>query len=173
MTYVNGDEQAREILAEEVIEYPVAEVISQGTKALPPAVSTGTFLIPATGSVTTLYGTSSHAGGCAVDIANSTGTNIYASDAGVVTKASYYGTYGNCIVVEHANGYSTLYAHLNGYNCEVGDQVRQGQIIGYMGSTGYSTGPHLHFEIRHNNVRQKIELYFENIAYGSYVRALQ
>ncbi len=171
ITYVNGEEMERKVLSEEVIEYPKDEIIANGTKALPPAVSTGTFLIPATGRVTTLYGTSSHTNGCAIDIANSTGTPIYASDAGTVIKVGNYGTYGNRIVIKHANGYSTLYAHLSEFNCEVGDEVRQQQIIGYMGSTGYSTGPHLHFEIRYNDVRQQIERYFQYVALGQYVRA--
>lgn len=171
ITYVNGEEMTREILSEEVIEYPQDEIISNGTKALPPAVSTGTFLIPATGRVTTLYGSSSHTNGCAIDIANSTGTPVYASDAGTVIKVGHYGTYGNRIVIKHANGYSTLYAHLSSFNCEVGDEVRQQQIIGYMGSTGLSTGPHLHFEIRYNDVRQQIERYFQYVALGQYVRA--
>ncbi len=173
ITYVNGEELTRQILSEEVIDYPVSEIIANGTKALPPAVSTGTFLIPATGRVTTLYGTSSHTNGCAIDIANSTGTPIYASDAGVVVQASEYGSYGLCVIIKHANGYKTLYAHLNEFNCQVGDEVRQSQIIGYMGSTGYSTGPHLHFEIRYNDVRQQIERYFEYVALGQYLKALQ
>ena len=173
ITYVNGEEMERKVLSEEILEYPKDEIIANGTKALPPAVSTGTFLIPATGRVTTLYGTSSHTNGCAIDIANATGTPIYASDAGVVVKATWFGTYGNCVIVKHANGYKTLYAHLNEFNCELGDEVRQGQIIGYMGSTGYSTGPHLHFEIRYNDVRQQIERYFEYVALGQYLRALK
>ncbi len=173
ITYVNGEEMERKVLSEEIIEYPKDEIIANGTKALPPAVSTGTFLIPASGRVTTLYGTSSHTNGCAIDIANPTGTPIYASDAGVVVRASWHGTYGNCIEIKHANGYKTLYAHLSEFNCQVGDEVRQTQIIGYMGSTGMSTGSHLHFEIRYNNVRQQIERYFEYVALGQYLTALK
>lgn len=173
VSYVNGEEESRVVLNEEVIVKPVSEVIAQGTKDLPPAVSTGTFVMPTSGQITTIYGSSSHAGGCAIDIANGTGTNIYASDSGVVTRASAYTTYGNCIVINHGNGYSTLYAHLSKFKVQVGDQVQQGQAIGLMGSTGYSTGPHLHFEIRYNNVRQKIERYFSGLVLGNKVKALQ
>ncbi len=172
ITYTNGVETSRQILNEAVTLDPVNQVIAQGTMPLPPAVSTGTFLIPTSGNISEIFGDSSHAGGCAVDITNSYGTNIYASDSGIVIKASYYGTYGNCIIIDHGNGYSTLYAHLNGYNVTVGQQVSQGQVIGSMGSTGYSTGTHLHFEIRYDNARQPILSYFSYFAVGVNVKAL-
>ena len=172
ITYTNGVETSRQILSETVTLEPVNQVIAQGTMPLPPAVSTGTFLIPTSGNISEIFGDSSHAGGCAVDITNSSGTNIYSSDSGIVIKASYYGTYGNCIMIDHGNGYSTLYAHLSGYNVAVGQQVSQGQIIGYMGSTGYSTGTHLHFEIRYDNARQPILNYFSYFAVGVNVKAL-
>lgn len=174
ITYVNGKETQREVLSETVISEPVNQVVSRGTKILPPAVSTGTFVIPATGLITDLDRPgSSHAGSCAVDIANSTGTPIYASDSGVITMTEWYGSYGNCIIIQHEGNYSTLYGHLDGYNVSVGQQVSQGDVIGYMGNTGYSTGTHLHFEIRYNNVRQYLPGYFSYLAEGVYVTALQ
>ena len=173
ISYVNGKEQSREILTQETITEPVNKVVARGTKALPPAESSGRFLLPVTGRVTEIWGSSSHSGGCAVDIANRTGTPIYASDSGVVTKASYYGTYGNCVIIDHGNGYKTLYAHMSKFNTSVGKQVSQGQVIGYVGNTGMSTGSHLHFEIRYNNVRQQITRYFSYLAVGASVRALQ
>jgi hypothetical protein len=174
ITYVNGKETQREVLSETVISEPVDQVVSRGTKILPPAVSTGTFVIPATGLITDLdRAGSSHAGSCAVDIANSIGTPIYASDSGVVTMTEWYGSYGNCIIIQHEGNYSTLYGHLSSYNVSVGQQVSQGDVIGYMGNTGYSTGPHLHFEIRYNDVRQYLPAYFSYLAEGVYVTALQ
>ena len=85
-----------------------------------------------------------------VDIVLTSGTNgspVYAIADGIVTRASRYGGYGNCIQVAHGGGYSSLYGHLSGYNCTAGQFVTKGQLIGYIGSTGNSTGPHLHFTV--------------------------
>lgn len=123
-------------------------------------VPTGQFIKPTSGRYTSMYGyrthpitgkRSFHSG---IDIANSSGTAIVASDSGTVTRASYYGAYGNTIVINHGNGYSTQYSHLSSYNVSVGDTVTQGQRIGSMGNTGWSTGPHLHFEIWKNGSHQ-------------------
>ena len=87
----------------------------------------------------------------AVDIYNSYGTEIYAASDGVCIKVKYSNvSYGNHIVIEHADGYETLYAHLSSIIIEENQSVKSGELIGYMGSTGNSTGNHLHFEI-HNN----------------------
>ena len=75
------------------------------------------------------------------------GSPVYAIADGVVTRASWYGGYGNCIQLALGGGYSALYGHLSGYNCSSGDFVKKGQVIGYIGSTGNSTGPHLHFTV--------------------------
>lgn len=83
-----------------------------------------------------------------IDIANSTGTPIYATANGKVSVASYRGGYGNLIIIEHGYGYSTYYAHLSRISVRPFQQVSRGQLIGYMGSTGQSTGPHLHYEVR-------------------------
>jgi murein DD-endopeptidase MepM/ murein hydrolase activator NlpD len=87
-----------------------------------------------------------------VDWAAPTGTPIFAAGDGTVEMAERYGGYGNYIRIKHANGFSTAYAHLSRYasGLEPGVQVRQGQVIGFVGSTGLSTGPHLHYEIMVN-----------------------
>lgn len=85
-----------------------------------------------------------------IDLANNTGTNIYSSASGIVLFSEVNGTYGNMILISHGNGYSTVYAHLSKQLVKTGDQVKKGDLIGKMGSTGRSTGPHLHFEIREN-----------------------
>ena len=82
-----------------------------------------------------------------LDIANKSGEDILASGAGVVTYSGYNGSYGKTIVVSHGYGYKTVYAHNNKNLVEVGDHVEKGQLIGEVGNTGKSTGPHVHFEI--------------------------
>ena len=85
-----------------------------------------------------------------LDIVLTSGTKgapVYAIADGVVTKASWYGGYGNCIIYAIGNGYSVLYGHLSGYNCKEGQFVTKGRVLGYIGSTGASTGPHLHFTV--------------------------
>lgn len=86
-----------------------------------------------------------------LDFAGPTGQPVYAAKSGVVKEVAYEGAYGNTIVIEHANGYSTRYAHLNGAgNVSVGQSVAGGEQIGRLGSTGRSSGPHLHFEVMLN-----------------------
>ena len=72
--------------------------------------------------------------------------------AGVVEYAGWYGGYGNCVIVSHPGGDHTLYGHMDSIACQVGDIVGRGGLLGYVGSTGYSTGPHLHLEWWHNGV---------------------
>lgn len=86
-----------------------------------------------------------------LDIANKIGTPIYAADSGVVEYAGWGTGYGNHIDLNHGGGKKTRYAHLSAFDVKKGDKVSKGQIIGRMGSTGWSTGPHLHFEVMINN----------------------
>jgi len=85
-----------------------------------------------------------------VDLANDRGTPIYAVRSGKVTVATYGSTYGNYVTINHGDGFSSLYAHMTHSVVSKGDYVEKGQLIGYMGSTGRSTGPHLHFSIFYN-----------------------
>jgi len=86
----------------------------------------------------------------AIDLPRTNGWGIYASAPGVVQTFTTRAGYGNLIVLNHGNGWSTYYGHLSQFKVKAGDYVQQGQLIGIMGSTGKSTGPHLHFEIRQN-----------------------
>jgi murein DD-endopeptidase MepM/ murein hydrolase activator NlpD len=90
-----------------------------------------------------------------VDFAASTGTPVYAAGDGVVKQASYFGSYGNYVKIQHTGQYASAYAHLSRYASGIrpGARVKQGQVIGYVGTTGRSTGPHLHYEI-HSHGRQ-------------------
>jgi len=83
-----------------------------------------------------------------LDLASPTGTPVYATADGVVGKAEWFSSYGNYIQIEHGGEMETRYAHLSGYNVVAGQQVHKGDLIGYVGTTGRSTGPHLHYEVR-------------------------
>lgn len=102
----------------------------------------------------------SHTG---IDIASNQGTAVYASDGGSVTLAGWNGGYGNCIMIDHGNGYVTLYGHLSSISVSVGQTVSQGATIGAVGSTGNSTGPHLHFEVLKNGTRIDPEQFFSGL----------
>ncbi len=107
--------------------------------------ATGNFVWPAFGRITQGYRWYHPA----IDIANRDGGAILAADAGVVTIAGWSSAgYGNHVVVDHGNGYSTLYAHLSSLSVVAGQRVARGATLGQMGSTGRSTGTHLHFEIQ-------------------------
>lgn len=82
-----------------------------------------------------------------IDIAENYGAPIYASASGYVQRAGWYGGYGNYVNISHDYGYATAYGHMSSISVSSGDYVEKGQVIGYVGSTGYSTGPHLHFEV--------------------------
>ncbi len=92
-------------------------------------------------------GTRFHSG---VDLAAPNGTPIVAADGGEVIQASYSGGYGNSILIYHGGGFATFYAHMSGFAVGQGQMVKRGQVIGYVGTTGWTTGPHLHFEVRIN-----------------------
>lgn len=96
------------------------------------------------------------------DIGASYGSPIYAADGGTVTVSGYeeYG-YGSYIVIDHGNGMKTVYAHMSAKAVSQGDSVSQGQVIGYVGSSGRSTGPHLHFEVRVNGAKVNPENYYD------------
>lgn len=95
------------------------------------------------------YATQFHKG---VDIAASYGNPICATADGTVTTAAYLSGWGNLVIINHGYGYQTYYAHLSGFSVSTGERVTRGQIIGYMGRTGRSTGVHLHYEVHVNGV---------------------
>ncbi len=83
-----------------------------------------------------------------VDLKGPVGDPIYATGDGIVNRCDYYSGYGNAVVLDHNTGYQSLYGHLSSVNVVKGQQVKAGDVIGFLGSTGRSTGPHLHYEIR-------------------------
>ncbi len=115
-------------------------------------VGSGTFIWPSTEHYLSGYDYTPETNHFGIDIAGRLGNPIYAADSGVVTYAGWndYG-YGEMIVIDHGSGWQTLYAHLSQVNVTCGQEVYQGDTIGLMGSTGQSTGPHLHFEMRNDD----------------------
>ena len=87
-----------------------------------------------------------------IDISAPLGTYFVAAANGVVSKATYNTAYGNMVIIDHGGGVQTLYAHGNSILVQVGDEVKAGTPVLEVGSTGYSTGPHAHFEVRINGV---------------------
>lgn len=85
-----------------------------------------------------------------IDLACPTGTAVKASMSGTVAKAGWSNVFGNYVIIKHIDGYQTLYGHLSKIKTKKGAFVNQGEIIGLVGSTGYSTGPHLHFTVYKN-----------------------
>ena len=141
----------------------LATMISKTTKDSG-VVVTGGFLMPVTGRISSTYGWRTHPVfksrkfHTGIDIAAATGTPIKASNAGKVIYSGWYGGYGRVVILDHGSctgaPTTTLYAHMSKEKVVVGQNVTRGQTIGLVGSTGYSTGPHLHFEVRINGKHQ-------------------
>ncbi len=112
-------------------------------------MGTGTFVFPTDRHYLSGFDYSTKTNHLGIDLAGNMGDNVYAADGGVVVYAgaNSYG-YGNMIMIDHGTGFQTLYAHLSAIFVQCGYNVTQGQVIGSIGSTGHSSGPHLHFEVR-------------------------
>lgn len=150
ITEVNGQIVEKAVQEEKVLVEPIAHKEKVGTKVIS-SRGTGTFIWPTNGGyISSGMGKRWGRHHDGIDIARPSNYNIKASDNGVVTFAGWDGTYGNKIVIDHNNGYETLYAHLSEIHVTVGQVVPQGTVIGKMGSTGRSTGVHLHFEVNKN-----------------------
>lgn len=149
VTLVDGEETERVINSKRVVKAPVNRVVLVGTKSVAPS---GTFRWPVGGTGGTITSTFYDRRGSrrhnAIDIAAHRGTPILAADGGTVYSVSYSGSgYGNQVVIDHGNGVRTRYAHCSKILVKKGQKVPKGYKIATMGSTGWSTGPHLHFEI--------------------------
>ena len=158
VTYIGENEISREIKQIEKIREPVNKVILVGTKVKPVAAPTGGFIRPVKGGYISTYYKSGHR---AIDIPVPYGTTVVASDGGTVIYAGIHSSYGNYVKITHSNGFVTLYAHLSSISVSYGDKVFQGQEIGKAGSTGYSTGNHVHFEVIKNGVQVDPLLYIK------------
>jgi len=143
--------------SETVITEPTSHVISRGVVEIPKAEPTGTLIWPCDRpkGVSSYYGWRDlygrpdfHLG---IDIPDAKGSDIWAADGGKVLYAGFTPSYGYNVHVEHTNGFSTLYAHLDTICVNEGDMLYPGQRLGTMGNTGVAYGTHLHFEVRINN----------------------
>ena len=98
-----------------------------------------------------------------IDLSARSGTKIFAADAGTVTWSGWRGGYGYCVMIDHHNGYVTVYGHCSRLLADVGDNVRRGEYIAQVGSTGASTGPHLHFEVQNGKTPVNPRPFFKGI----------
>jgi len=156
VSYLNGQEISRIATKVETVSAPVTKIISVGTKPLPKgefssqSAEYGKFIWPTLGRgyISCDYGPDGSRNHTGIDIAGvGYGAPIFAADNGTVIYSGWYYDYGNCIIIQHDNGLKTLYGHSSALNVKEGDRVVQGQQIANVGSTGQSTGPHLHFEV--------------------------
>lgn len=159
VTYIDGQKTGTKILSSKVTREPVTRELYVGTKNYPTSYSslagTGAFIHPlgGRGYISSRYGGSRSHKGIDLTMSGAYGKPIYASASGTVIYSGYYGTYGYLIKIRHSNGFVSLYSHNSANLVSVGQYVNQGQQIARIGSTGRSTGPHLHFEIQINGSR--------------------
>lgn len=156
----NGIQIEKKIIKDEMISEPVKKIIEKGTKVKPNR-GDGNFSWPTKGgSITSGFGPRwgrMHEG---LDIAGVSNRTIMAADNGKVVTAGWNGNYGKCVIIDHGNGYKTLYGHLSSISVSVGDTIEKGEKLGVMGTTGESTGVHLHFEILKNGANKNPMTFF-------------
>lgn len=172
VTYVNNIEVTRRITGAKVISSPVTERIATGTKTPPEQYSSseagyGKFIWPmevgkSRISEYTVWD-GGYAGHYGIDITAYYGAPIYAGASGTVIFSGVNYGYGNCVIIDHGNGLQTLYGHCSTLAVKVGEEVIQGQLIAYEGSTGIVTGPHMHFEVRSGNLKLNPIDYLEHV----------
>ncbi|PKM58014.1 MAG: hypothetical protein CVU98_03275 [Firmicutes bacterium HGW-Firmicutes-3] len=159
---VNGKEIAREITNQTILNEAKDKVISRGTKPLPRKGATGSYKYPLTSfKITSTFGRRWGAFHSGVDLSAPTGTTVRASDGGTVTVAGWRGNYGYLVEIDHGNGIRTRYGHNSKIDVKIGQKVAQYETIAKVGSTGRSTGPHVHFEILFDGVAANPMNYLE------------
>ena len=164
VTYINGQVSAIDIVDITTVIEPVEEQVVVGTKLknnMVAQVGSGNFYWPVPGykAVSRWVENDRYA----TDITANYGTPIIAADSGVVVTAGTHWSYGNYVVIDHGNGWRTLYAHMSSIAVTMGQSVTGGQIIGYVGMTGVATGYHCHFEMSYNGTLVNAHDYFPNM----------
>lgn len=173
VTYDKDGEVGRELVSEEILKETQPRIIYIGTR-IPTeeelkTTATGTFVMPYNNYLSSDYGIRTvkkfrtrefHN---AWDIPGPYGANIVASDGGIITYVGYSSGYGNHVIIDHENGYETVYAHLSRATVKKGQRVGQGDVIGRMGASGRVTGVHVHFEIRKDGTAIDPELFLGKV----------
>lgn len=153
-TLIDGKLSSRELVENEIITNAVTETVAVGTVERPSYASTGSYIWPTSGILTSNFGPRSVAIGSSVhkgiDIGAAYGTAVYAADGGEVIYSDYMSGYGYLVQLRHDNGEVTYYAHCSKLVAKEGEHYAQGELIAYVGNTGVSSGAHLHFEVRIN-----------------------
>lgn len=152
----NGKDITKQVINEKVIKSPVSQVVDKGPSSTPVSVaysisrgsgSTSGIVWPLRGSINSYYGSRHGSFHTGIDIGGDVGDPYTAAASGTIVAAGWGGGYGNMILIDHGNGVMTRYAHSSRLLVSVGQSVSRGQTIGLVGTTGNSTGPHLHFEV--------------------------
>lgn len=159
---INGILAGENVVEEEILKEPVDAIVVKGTKERPKTMAYGVFASPSRGRLTSRFGPrwgKAHEG---IDISGSVGTPIKAADGGKVVTSGWINGYGKTIIIDHENGYKTLYAHANSLKVKKGQRVYKGQVIASIGTSGRVTGPNLHFEVQKNGVAKDPLKYIEN-----------
>jgi len=155
VTLENGLETSRTVVQQKTTQEAVPQIIAKGNKKLLAfRGGNGRLAYPTSGAIVSPFGArwgKTHEG---VDIATNLGTPVVAAEVGTIQRSGYLGAYGLSIDISHGSGVVTRYAHLSSAAVEPGQRVERGQFIGRAGSTGRSTGPHLHFEVMVNGIHK-------------------
>ncbi|MFZ5649659.1 MAG: LysM peptidoglycan-binding domain-containing M23 family metallopeptidase [Bacillota bacterium] len=148
ITERNGIETDRKIIREDILEEARPKVVATGTRVLLASRGGGGRLgWPLSGPISSPFGPRGGGMHTGLDIEGYTGAPVVAAESGTVTMAQWYAGYGKCVDISHGEGVVTRYSHLSAILVEVGQKVDRGELVGKVGTTGYATGPHLHFEV--------------------------
>jgi murein DD-endopeptidase MepM/ murein hydrolase activator NlpD len=150
VVYKNGVKTDQKELDSKIIKEPIAKIVAKGTKSQVASRGSGRFTWPTVGKITSPFGRRGREFHTGLDVGADKGSPIRAANGGVVTFAGRKGGYGKLVIINHGGGIETYYAHADSICVSKGDSVQKGQKIATVGTTGRTSGPHVHFEVRVN-----------------------